>query len=225
MNWRIKTGLRLLGMPQRKNKTVTRMNGTSCPAGNRWEVVRSAVREAKACGSAALDVAHSSLLGFIHSLFPMHSRTENRFHRRIKPPEGFIAVIHSRNVCTIGLDTRRNSNDRAAGCVYRRPNLRSYSSENSGAIRRAFLRLDDLNFMPVHIRLNLSPQGRSRPAAAQQNVFHRHVHFAENRERVPQTESHSLENRANHMSPLMRSGQTRQNAPRFRIQMRCALTH
>src|SRR5450631_4573229 len=33
MKWRIRTSFRLLGIPHRKNSTVTRMKGTNCPAG------------------------------------------------------------------------------------------------------------------------------------------------------------------------------------------------
>src|SRR6185436_10598372 len=32
----MRTSFRLLGMPQRKKRAVTRMNGTSCPTGKRW---------------------------------------------------------------------------------------------------------------------------------------------------------------------------------------------
>src|SRR6267143_2917996 len=40
------------GIPQRKNKTVTRMKGTSCPAGNRWDPARASGREESVDGSA-----------------------------------------------------------------------------------------------------------------------------------------------------------------------------
>src|ERR1700704_3116552 len=52
MKWRIRTSLRLLGMPQRKNKTVTRRNGRSCPAGNKWDPARASGREESVDGSA-----------------------------------------------------------------------------------------------------------------------------------------------------------------------------
>src|SRR5579863_3325035 len=34
MKWRMRTSFRLLGIPQRKNNTVTRIKGANCPAGN-----------------------------------------------------------------------------------------------------------------------------------------------------------------------------------------------
>src|ERR1700688_2387137 len=65
MNWRMRTSLRLLGMPQRKNKTVTRMNGTRCPAGKRRDdVATTAGCDEEGCSVIGGDAADSSGFGF-----------------------------------------------------------------------------------------------------------------------------------------------------------------
>jgi hypothetical protein len=56
----------LLGMPQRKNKTVTRMNGTRCPAGKRRDDVATVGGcEEEVCDDAGSEVGEASALGFI----------------------------------------------------------------------------------------------------------------------------------------------------------------
>jgi hypothetical protein len=52
-------------MPQRKNKTVTRMNGTRCPAGKRCDDAASAARDEETCGAIGDEAMDSSVLGFI----------------------------------------------------------------------------------------------------------------------------------------------------------------
>jgi hypothetical protein len=65
MNWRMRTSLRLLGIAQRKNKTVTRMNGTRCPAGkSRGAVAATAGREEEGCSVIGSGAADSSGFGF-----------------------------------------------------------------------------------------------------------------------------------------------------------------
>ena len=62
----MRTSLRLLGMPQRKNKTVTRMNGTRCPAGKRRDdAAATAECEDEVCDAVGSEVAAASALGFI----------------------------------------------------------------------------------------------------------------------------------------------------------------
>ena len=51
--------------------------------------------------------------------------------------------------------------------------------ENRGAKRGAFFGLEQLDFPRVDIRLNLSPERRTRTTAAETNLGHGHIHFVE----------------------------------------------
>src|SRR4030081_2121178 len=69
MKWRMRTSLRLLGIPQRKNRTVTRMKGTRCPAGkSRGVAATTTGREPEACGAMDGDAVTSSVFEFIGSI-------------------------------------------------------------------------------------------------------------------------------------------------------------
>ena len=75
MKWRMRTSLGLLGIPQRKNRTVTRMKGTRCPAGKRRGAAAAPTgREEVACGVMEIDAADSSVFEFIGSI-PVYARS------------------------------------------------------------------------------------------------------------------------------------------------------
>jgi len=64
-------------------------------------------------------------------------------------------------------------------------------------VSRAFFCFDYFNCLPVNVRLNLSPQWRTRAAAAQANHFNGDVHFGEDRQRVAQRKRDAFEDGAN----------------------------
>src|ERR1700720_902514 len=74
IKWRIRTSLRLLGIPQRKNRTVTRIKGTRCPAGKRRGAAAAPTgREEVGCGAMEIDAADSSVFEFIGCI-PVYAR-------------------------------------------------------------------------------------------------------------------------------------------------------
>ncbi len=79
--------------------------------------------------------------------------------------------------------------------------------------------------VPEHVGLDLTPERRSRSAAAKADASDRHAHLGEDRERIAQAERDAFQDRAHDVPAAMARRQTDQRGAGIRIAVRRAFAH
>ncbi len=98
-------------------------------------------------------------------------------------------------------------------------------ASNARSESSAFFRLKYFDGMAVNVGLNLAPELGARSTAAKANGRDRHLHFAEDRERVAQAESDAFHDGPRNVSAAVIRGEPDQRGAGFGIKVRSALAH
>src|ERR1700733_1024050 len=111
------------------------------------------------------------------------------------------------------------------GSLHCWPRLCADSSQDSGAISRAFLYRQGLDGLSIDIGLNLPPECRPRSASTEPDGFAWDTDLLKNCKRISQAESYALQNSAYDVGPGVRGGQANQHSASVRIEIRGSFAH
>ncbi len=151
---------------------------------------------------------------------PVHCSQES-----VQPALAPVLPIEDRGVARVWSDTVADPDHLVASIIHAGPHAGTDPGEQRCAESGPFLRCNNLDFLPIHIRLNPPPERLPRSSATEPNSSNRDPQLFEKSQAVAQAERHTVEDGANHMRAAVAGRQSRQPRSRLWVGVRSAPSH